>query len=202
MRIGLIGIMMLILVGSVSATTFTENTTFSEGNINYVFIEGLEIDRFEILPGGIKVDDAKIGLTLQGGELTVRFHKFDVFDKRISIQSSVPQEIQFQVTDDGKKQYLYDERSYHLNDYRFDDTEEVFFDFVVFDDQDQGVVDVDVKSIEKLKWYEQKVFEFETSTTMSKSGIITGETFSITYLWLTIILIAIIVGMMVWWAFK
>jgi len=186
----LIIIISLLLISSVSAIKFSKNTIFTEGNINYIFTEGIEIYNFDITSGGIRIDgDEKLGISIEGGELTITFYQFDDNIKEIGIKSSVPQIINFQITSDSDYQYLFDGNSYYLNTYNIG-AEEVIFTYVNFETNEPD--NIQTKTIEKLSFFEKRLVQFEISSTIDDNGIIHNKTFNITYLGITIIILVLL----------
>ena len=186
-------IILTILVSkSVNAILFEEDTTFSEGNIDYVFKEGIELDSFEITSGGIRINgDEKLGIDIKGGHLTLTFYEFYKLSKDIGIKSSVPQIISFEITSDGSRQYLYDGDSYYLNEYTISANKEVRFKYVNFKDdlESNGLV---IQNIEELSFLNKKFAEFETKSNRDNGIITTVNKLTITYLNLAIILVSIV----------
>jgi len=196
--------MFLLLMSVVSATTFKEDTMINEGNINYIFSSGVSVDNFDVTTGGIKINngDFKFGITIQGGEVDVKILEFNE-TKKIELFSTVPQSINFIITENGVRQYLYDGDSYHLNNYNIG-TEPVKFDIVNFKNKENktnlqnSVLDYK-EDIQKLDWWKQKMVEFEISSYEDENGIIQNKTFAITYLAFTLFMIILIIGFLVWW---
>lgn len=189
----------LLMVSSVSAITFDKDTTYTEGNIEYIFKQGIRIDSFDISPGGIKIDgDEKMGLTIQGGELQVTFYQFDDITKEVGFKSSVPQNIEFRITSGGINQYLYDGDSYYVDNF-YIETEEVIFTYEPKEESELTTMVNELSdSVTRLNWWQKKMVEFETSSSINDRGIIENETFSITYLSFTIIMVLIIFITIMW----
>lgn len=188
---------LLTMITSVSATTFSEDTEFTQGNVNYIFKEGIEVDTFDISSGGIKINgDKKIGITTQGGELTVIFYEFDEDDKLVGFESSVPQKIDFEVSFDGVNQYLYDGTSHYYNNFYIDDNMNFSFspkETSLIKSTSEEISD----KITKLEWWQKKIVEFEISSSIEK-GILTTKTFTITYMSFTIFMVIILLLILLW----
>ncbi len=189
-------LVIILLSDQIFATSFIDDTEFVEGNIKYIFKSGVEIDDFEIHSGGIELNsDEKFGFNIQGGEVSITFSEFTEDSKILIINSSLPQKINFQITSDGKKQYLSDGKSYYLNSYDIGN-DLVEFEVVDFN-EDKITSDVVKRVIEKLSWYEKKMFEFEINKTTDENGIISSDVFAVTYLIFTIFMIILIIISMV-----
>lgn len=179
--------LIFLIVPFASATTFYEDTSIKQGNINYVFKSGAIIDTFDVFDGGIKINDQSILLSIQGGELTVNIYSFmNANDNTIGFQSSVPQTITFALRNDGSNYYFYDGDTYALDELDLG-TEEIKGSFKTFDDPNKVVTYSDLKG---TPWYKQNIFEFEINKEV-KNGIVYGDVVGINYFIATILLIIV-----------
>lgn len=188
----------LFFLPIVNAMTFPEDTSFSQGNIKYTFKEGVIVDNFDISSNDLKINNAedKISLTVQGGQFEVIIYQFDIV-KKIGFKSSVPQLVQFKITSGGENQYLYDGKSYYLSNYNID-TEEVIFEYKDFDKNSSVQGNKTNEKIEILNWWQKKIIEFEISSSIDEDGIINNKTVAISYLWLIISILGLVIGGFIW----
>lgn len=180
---------LFLIVPFVSATTFNKDTSFKQGNINYVFKNGSVVDSFDVFNGGIKINDQSILLSIQGGELTVNIYSFvDANDNVVGFQSNVPQKLTFAMRHDGSNYYFYDGKDYALSTLDLG-TDEIKGSFKTFDDTNKTVIYSD---LEGTPWYKQNIFEFEINKEL-RNGIVYGKIVGISYVTATILLFIIII---------
>ena len=202
-KISTIIFLFILLSLSVSALDFEKDTTFKQGNVNYIFKENTRVSEFKPLFDGVIIDDVRIILGSQGGIINFTIINWvDSNDNIIGIKSNVPQKLTLSATDNnGNKLYFYDGTSYQLGDFNIG-TDYIEGGFRIFDIKEEIGNTIDsfgdiINRYEKLDWYEKKFVEIETSTTET-NGIIKGETFVITYLMMVIFVFIVIVGLIIW----
>jgi len=182
--------LMLLLIPVASAITFPEDTTFSNGDIDFTFKEGLEINDFKLISSGIIVDDYRIVIAQEGGELSVVFEEWDGV-KKISVESNVPQELSFKITSDGQKYYVYDGNEYVVDKYDID-VERVEWTFSQF--EENRLVDEVIVINDDSSWWDTTVFFFEVPELSTGTDNIGGKLVVITYK-STVIFTLFIVGL-------
>jgi len=186
-------IAMLMVLPLTSALEFTQNTTFSNKNINFNFVQGVVVESFEIVSDGIVLNDnEKYVFIVQGGNLDVTFYGSNV----IGLKASAPQDITFKITKDDKKEYLLLNGNYLIDKINVGTTE-IKVSPILYKQGQVELSDTITKTIEKEEWYQKKFIEFEYNVVKDNRGVVTSETFGLSYFWT--ILIFILFLLMIWW---
>ncbi len=189
-------VMLLLVIPLTSAMEFTENTTFSDKNINYNFVEGVSINSFNIVSDGLLINgNQKFIFVVQGGELDVTFYE----NNTIGLKASAPQDIIFKITQDSKKQYLKLDGNYYLDDIPVS-TNEIKVIPVFYKEGQTEFSDIVTKTISKDQWYQKKFIAFEYDVKTNNLGVIESKVVGLSYFWS--IFIFILLCMVIWWLFK
>jgi len=148
---------MLLLVSNVLAISFNEPTSFTQGNIKYVFHEGIEFETFNFINNGIVINDNhKLVTTPQGGTLEINFYEWSENDNLIGIKSNVPQIVNFKITTNLSKNYLFNGQEYFLDTVNVK-LEETNFTYILFN-EDKVVEQYEI--IYKDNWAKNNIFVF------------------------------------------
>jgi hypothetical protein len=161
----------------VSAFTFPEDTTFSKGDIDFIFKEGVVVEDFQFISQGIIIDDYRIVIVPEGGEIVVTVSEWGE-DKKLLVKSNAPQDLAFKITSGGVKYYVYDGEQYVIDEYEID-VEEVEWEFRQF--EDNRMIDNVVTVVESGKWLDKVVVFFEVPELSTTKGDVGGRIVFITY---------------------
>lgn len=193
MKIWLIIAVIFLTIPFVTATTFYEDTEIKQGDINYVFKQGVTVDTFSVYSGGIKIDGQTLTLSIQGGELTVNIYEWNGVDEHsIGFISSVPQVIDFGVRNNGLNYHFYDGETYSVDTYEIG-IDEVKGQFKPFGDTKVNQVYSDLVA---TPWYKKNIFEFEIDK-VEENGVMYGTVVGLSYLTLTLLIIIFFVALII-----
>jgi hypothetical protein len=205
-------IIFILLISSVSALQFFEDTTFTQGNVKYTFKEGVNVE-FRLVAQGIILDETdKMSFTLQGGEIELTFYKFDDIEKIIGLHSNVQQTLEFAISSSGKQQYLFDGDSYYL-DTLYVNTAPMNFTYLALEEEkDEDVFEekreeektnLDIVEKDDVVWFKETLFFFEIpEINVSKNINVGNDIIKITNGTILIILFTILAMVILWKTFK
>lgn len=196
-------LLFVVLLPTISASTiFEHDTQVNQGNINYIFKKGVEIDNFKLFNGGIIIDeDFRLAIQIQGGSLDINIYKFDGINSEFSFKSSVPQTLIFNIIVNSKKYYLYDNSTYSLDSYKIGINELFWTVETLGNVEEKELINevILINSIKKQSWYQKKIFEFEINPTIDENGIITARKIGISYFYFFVFILALIlIGSLLW----